>query len=35
MEQIQAYVEQYCKTQRQYTERYDSKPNGYKLIKST
>lgn len=35
MQQVQAYVEQYCKNQGQYTERYDNKPNGYALLPST
>lgn len=34
MQQVQAYVEQYCKNQGQYTERYDNKPSGYTLIQN-
>lgn len=34
MQQVQAYVEQYCKNQGQYTERYDNEPNGYSLIQN-
>lgn len=32
MQEVQAYVEQYCKNQGQYTERYDNESNGYTLI---
>jgi hypothetical protein len=32
MREVQAYVEQYCKNQDQYTERYDNEPNSYTLI---
>lgn len=34
MQQVQAYVEQYCKNQGQYTERYDNEPSGYTLIQN-
>ena len=34
MQEVQAYVEQYCKNQGQYTERYDNEPNGYTLIQN-
>jgi hypothetical protein len=34
MQQVQAYVEQYCKSQDQYTERYDNEPNGYTIIQN-
>lgn len=34
MQDIQKYVEQYCKTKSQYTDRYDNEPNGYTLIKN-
>lgn len=34
MQQVQDYVEQYCKNQGQYTERYDNDPDGYTLIQS-
>lgn len=34
MQQVQAYVEEYCKNQGQYTELYDNEPNGYKLIQN-
>jgi hypothetical protein len=33
IQQIQAYVEQYCKSEGQYTESYDKEPNGYLLKK--
>lgn len=32
MIKVQAYVEQYCKNEGQYTQRYDNVPNGYTLI---
>ncbi len=31
MQQVQANVEQYCKNQGQYTERYDNEPNSFTL----
>ncbi|EGW21598.1 hypothetical protein [Methylobacter tundripaludum] len=34
MQQVQEYVEQYCKNQGQYTERYDNEPHGYTLIQN-
>jgi hypothetical protein len=34
MQDVQKYVEQYCKIKGQYTERYDNEPNGYTLIKN-
>lgn len=34
MREVQAYVEQYCKNQGQYTERYDKEPDGYTLIQN-
>ena len=34
IQQIQAYVEQYCRDNNLYTEAYDKEPSGYKLIKT-
>lgn len=34
MQDVQKYVEQYCKIKGLYTERYDNEPNGYTLIKN-
>jgi len=34
MQQVQKYVEQYCKNKDQYTERCDNEPNGYTLIQN-
>ena len=31
MQKVQAYVEQYCKDQGQYTKRYDNEPGGYTI----
>lgn len=34
MQEVQMYVEQYCKDKGQYTERCDNEPNGYTLIQN-
>ncbi|MEK6685117.1 MAG: hypothetical protein AABY99_01880 [Pseudomonadota bacterium] len=34
MQEVQKYVEQYCKSKGQYTERFDNEPNGYTLIQN-
>ena len=34
MQEVQKYVEQYCKSKDQYTERCDNEPNGYTLIQN-
>lgn len=34
MKEVQKYVEQYCKSKDQYTERYDNEPKGYTLIQN-
>lgn len=34
MQEVQKYVEQYCKSKGQYTERCDNEPNGYTLIQN-
>jgi hypothetical protein len=34
MQEVQEYVEQYCKSKGQYTDRFDNEPNGYTLIQN-